>query len=97
MFIDSESVEAALVKGYSCREDMCEIMSVFWDLAFGLGVRVFVDSVSTDANPADWPSRDKLSIGGSSRMVDSRTEVAACAPCVLRAWVIYLFVSALKV
>ena len=63
LLIDSESVEAALVKGYSCREDMCKIISVFWELAFRLRVRIFIDRVSTDANPADWPSRDKLFIG----------------------------------
>ena len=40
-----------------------ELVSVFWDLALALRVRVFIDRVSTDANPADWPSRDKLEIG----------------------------------
>ena len=63
LFIDSEAVEAALIKGYSSKEDLCRILSVCWDLAFQLSVRVFIDRVSTDANPADWPSRDKLHVG----------------------------------
>ena len=52
-----------MIKGYSSKEDLCRIISVFWDLAFQLSVRVFIDRVSTDANPADWPSRDKLHVG----------------------------------
>jgi hypothetical protein len=63
LFIDSESVEAALIKGYSSRSDMCEIITLFWDLALKLKARIFIDRVSTDANPADWPSRNKLWIG----------------------------------
>lgn len=63
LFIDSESVEAALIKGYSSRSDMCEIITLFWDLALELKARIFIDRVSTDANPADWPSRNKLWIG----------------------------------
>ena len=63
LLIDSEAVEAALIKGYSSREDLCSIISVFWDLALSLRVRVFIDRISTDANPADWPSRNKLHIG----------------------------------
>ena len=65
LLIDSEAVEGALIKGYSSREDLCSIISVFWDLAFRLQIRVFIDRISTDANPADWPSRDKLHIGES--------------------------------
>ena len=45
--------------------DLCELISVFWDLAFQLRVRVFIDRISTDANPADWPSREKMFIGES--------------------------------
>ena len=63
LLIDSEAVEGSLVKGYSSREDLCKLVSVFWDLALDLRVRVYIDRVSTDANPADWPSRDKLEIG----------------------------------
>ena len=65
LLIDSEAVEGSLIKGYSSREDLCELISVFWDLAFQLRVRAFIDRISTDANPADWPSRDKMFIGES--------------------------------
>ena len=63
LLIDSEAVEAALIKGYSSKEDLCELISVFWDLAFQLRIRVSIDRIATDANPADWPSRGDLSIG----------------------------------
>ena len=63
VLIDSEAVEAALVKGYSSREDVCSIISVFWDRALSLKCRIFIDRVSTDANPADWPSRNDLRNG----------------------------------
>ncbi len=63
MLIDSEAVEAALVKGYSSKEDLCLLISHFWDLVFQLRSRVFIDRVSTDSNPADWPSRNDLATG----------------------------------
>ena len=63
ILIDSEAVEAALIKGYSSKEDLCDLISVFWDLVFEVKARVFIDRVATDANPADWPSRGDLSRG----------------------------------
>ncbi len=63
LLIDSEAVEAALIKGYSSKEDLCKLISVFWDLVFELRIRVFIDRIATDANPADWPSRDDLKTG----------------------------------
>lgn len=63
LLIDSEAIEGALTKGYSSREDLCKLISVFLDLAFQLRVRVFIDRISTDTYPSDWPSRNKLSIG----------------------------------
>ena len=63
ILIDSEVVEAALVKGYSSKEDVCSLISVFWDLALELRCKIFIDRVSTDANPADWPSRNDLARG----------------------------------
>jgi len=53
----------ALVKGYSSKEDLCLLISKFWDEVFDLKVRVFIDRVSTDSNPADWPSRNDLATG----------------------------------
>ena len=66
LFIDSEAVEGALVKGYSSKEDLCTLVSVFWDLVFELQITVFIDRVATDANPADWPSRGDLMTGRSA-------------------------------
>ena len=66
LLIDSEAVEAALIKGYSSKQDLCSLISRFWDLVFELRIRVFIDRVSTDANPADWPSRNDLARGERS-------------------------------
>ena len=50
----------ALVKGYSAKEDMCELVGIFWDLAAEFDTLVFLDRIPTDANPADDPSRNKM-------------------------------------
>ena len=76
IFIDSEVVEAALVKGYSSREDLCLLVSVFWDLVLRLQARVFVDRVATDANPADAPSRDNLELGARAGWLTARCLVS---------------------
>lgn len=60
---DSEAVEGALLKGYSSKSDVCRLVSVFWDLVLECKARVFIDRISTDANPADWPSRGDLERG----------------------------------
>ena len=66
LFVDSEAVEAALVKGYSSKSDLCDLIKIFWDLVFKLRIRVFIDRVATDANPADWPSRNDLETGSKA-------------------------------
>ena len=33
LLIDSEAVEASLVKGYSSKEDLCELVELFWELS----------------------------------------------------------------
>jgi hypothetical protein len=57
LFVDSEPVEGALVKGYSALEDMSELTRVFWEQAAKLEVLIYIDRVPTDSNPADLPSR----------------------------------------
>ena len=59
LFVDSESVEGALVKGYSARADMSWLTAVFWDQLLDLRCLMYVDRVSTDANIADGPSRGR--------------------------------------
>lgn len=63
IFVDSEAVEGALVKGYSARSDLCELVGVFWQMALELRLNVYIDRVPTDANCSDCPSRNKLAIG----------------------------------
>jgi hypothetical protein len=57
VYVDAEAVEGALIKGYSSRSDICQLVSVFWDLALELKCLVYIDRVPTDANVADGPSR----------------------------------------
>ena len=57
LYIDADAVLAALVKGYSSREDICELIGVFWNLCAKYSVAVYLERVPTDANPADGPSR----------------------------------------
>ena len=49
LLVDSEPVQGALVKGYSAREDVCELVGVFWKIALDLKVKLYVDRVPTDA------------------------------------------------
>ncbi len=63
MLIDSEAVEGALIKGYSGAEDVCALSGIFWDLAASLKCQIYIDRVPTDANPADYPSRNDLEKG----------------------------------
>ena len=65
LLVDSEPVEGALVKGYSSKEDVCELAGVFWSQACSLRVAFYIDRVPTDGNPADLPSRGK-----TQRLVD---------------------------
>ena len=62
LFVDSEAVEGALVKGYSCKEDICELTGIFWELVAEYEMVVYIDRVSTDANIADKPSRGDMAI-----------------------------------
>ena len=72
ILIDSEAVEAALIKGYSSKEDLCDLISVFWDLVFEIRARVFIDRIATDANPADWPSRGNLARGEEAGWISKK-------------------------
>ena len=64
LFVDSESVQGALVKGYSAREDLCELVGSFLEIKLlTWKVNLYIDRISTDANPADPPSRDRMDVG----------------------------------
>ena len=63
LLVDAEAVEGALVKGYSARSDLCELVGIFWNLVLELKVLVYIDRVPTDANCSDSPSRGKLKVG----------------------------------
>ena len=56
--VDSEAAEGALVRGYSARSDLCLLTGAFWALCTKLSIAPFIDRASTEANPADGPSRD---------------------------------------
>ena len=75
LLIDSEVVEAALIKGYSSREDVCELVGVFWELALQLNVQICIDRVPTDANPSDGPSRGRFQTGEDLGWVGTQLEL----------------------
>ena len=53
LFIDSEAIEGALIKGYSSKEDVCKLVSAFWKVS-----SLSCESMLTaNANLADWPSK----------------------------------------
>ena len=56
--IDSESALDALVKGQSNFSDVVKLVKQFWDLVAEYQIDVYLDRVSTDANPSDGMSRD---------------------------------------
>jgi hypothetical protein len=60
LFVDAEAIEGALVKGYSSRADICELLGLFWALVRELDLLLYVDRVPTDMNPADAPSRNEI-------------------------------------
>ena len=60
LFVDSEPVEGALVKGYSSRSDMCLLTGLFWRLAHKWDIKIYIDRVPTDCNPSDGLSRKRL-------------------------------------
>eukprot|EP00438_Fugacium_kawagutii_P017427 Skav208457 [mRNA] locus=scaffold1104:125034:126098:+ [translate_table: standard] len=63
LFVDSEPVQGALVKGYSSKDDLCHLVGEFWMIALKLRTYLYIDRVPTDSNPSDPPSRDRMSIG----------------------------------
>ena len=42
LLVDAEAVEGALVKGYSARTDVCELIGKFWDLALELDCSIYI-------------------------------------------------------
>ena len=62
-FVDSEPVQGALIKGYSAKDDVCELVGVVWQISLKLRVNIYLDRVPTDMNPSDFPSRNDLETG----------------------------------
>ena len=60
LFVDSEPVQAALIKGYSSKDDLCSLVGLFWELCAEASIAIYVDRVPTDTNPSDGASRGDL-------------------------------------
>ena len=58
--IDSECALDALIKGQSKFSDVVKLVKVFWEAVAEYHLDVYLDRVSTDANPSDGLSRDKV-------------------------------------
>ena len=61
LFIDSETAEAALIKGYSARSDINDLAGYMWDPVAKRDMGFFVARVPTDGNPSDGSSRADFS------------------------------------
>ena len=75
--LDSEAAEGALVRGYSAKEDVCDLVGEFWAEALSLDTTFYLDRTPTDSNPADGPSRD------DSEELLCRGSAPTAAPCLL--------------
>ena len=56
--IDSDAALGAIVKGYSRKDDISDLVSILWETIARHNIIVYFDRVSTDANIGDGPSRD---------------------------------------
>ena len=59
LLLDSDCALDALIKGQSKFEDVIKLVKVFWDMIADACIDVYLDRVSTDANPSDGLSRGK--------------------------------------
>lgn len=57
LFIDSQPAEAAIIRGYSSRGDMNDLVAYFWDIVLERDLVVYTTHVPSDGNLADGPSR----------------------------------------
>ena len=57
LFVDSESVEGALIRGASKEEDQADLIMLFWETILDFDLSLYVARVPTDSNPSDGPSR----------------------------------------
>ena len=57
LFIDNEAARMSLIGGASRNEASARIVNFFWEEVTRVGGRLWVERVSSEANPADGPSR----------------------------------------
>jgi len=60
LLVDSESALDALIKGQSKFSDVIRLVKVFWEFVAEFHLDIYLDRVSTDANPSDGLSRGKI-------------------------------------
>ena len=71
LFVDSEPVQAALIKGYSGKDDLRSLVGLFWELCAEAPIAMYVDRAPTDANPSDGAPRGdlgELEMAGATRI-----------------------------
>ena len=62
VFCDNDAASAALINGYSRKDDLCRIAGDFWLRAATLEAAVWIDRVESGSNIADGPSRNDSSV-----------------------------------
>ena len=63
------------MKGYSKKEDISELVSIFWDIVSEHGVSIYLDRVSTDMNISDEVSRGIFDVAKSCGWEERRVSV----------------------
>ena len=60
LLVDSEAIEAAIVKGTSSAADHLDLIAILWDVVTYWDVALYVSRVPTDSNPSDGASRGRF-------------------------------------
>ena len=76
--VDSESSLGAIIKGYSFKEDITELVSLIWERASDNSIMLFLDRVSSDANVSDQPSMDVWEHSRSCEWEELEVEIPDC-------------------
>ena len=59
LLVDSEVIEAAIVKGTNSAADHLDLVAILWDVVTYWDMALHVSRVPTDSNPSDGASREQ--------------------------------------
>ncbi|KAF4682216.1 hypothetical protein FOZ60_010829 [Perkinsus olseni] len=86
VFVDNVAVEQALVKGYSKHADLNHMITKFWHSCEKFHLKIWIDRVPSELNPADKPSRR---IFDEIFFRDSFSPSSPGSRCFFRGWTVF--------